>query len=76
MITDDEIKRMITAGLPDAQVEVRDMTGTRDHFDIVVVSNLFRGKPLIDQHKAVLALLEEEMKDRIHAVQIKTRTPK
>lgn len=76
MITDDEIKRMITAGLPDAQVEVRDMTGTRDHFDIVVVSDLFRGKPLIDQHKAVLALLEEEMKDRIHAVQIKTRTPK
>jgi len=50
------------------------MTGGGDHFEVTVVSGAFRGKMLIDQHQMVHAALEP-LKERIHAVKIKTLIP-
>lgn len=75
MIKFAEIEALIRSAIPDAQVEVSDMTGTGDHFEIHVVSKVFKDKSLIEQHKMVFAALKHEMDDRIHAVKIKTRTP-
>ena len=72
----EEVKEIILNGIPGAQVEVRDMTGTGDHFDILIVSEAFRGKALIEQHQMVFGTLANEMDKRIHAVQLKTRVPK
>jgi stress-induced morphogen len=68
----ENVKNIIKQGLPDAYVEVLDMTGTRDHLDIVIVSDLFKGKLLIQQHQMVMDLLKESLKNEIHAVQLKT----
>lgn len=68
------VEDIIKAGLPDAQVMVEDMTGTRDHLDITVVSDGFKGKLLIEQHQILMDLLKEELKNRIHAVKLKTYT--
>ena len=76
MIDPLEVKEMILASLPDAEVEVSDMRGTGDHFDIWVVSKAFAGKSLIEQHKMVFSALEKEMDKRIHAVQLKTEVRK
>jgi len=76
LIDPAEVKEMILASLPDAEVEVTDMRGTGDHFEIRVVSKVFAGKSLIDQHKMVFGALEKEMDQRIHAVQLKTQVPK
>lgn len=65
---------LIKSGLPDAEVKVEDMTGTRDHLDITVVSDVFKGKLLIEQHQILMDLLKEELKQRIHAVRLKTFT--
>ena len=73
MITVDEVRKLVLRGFPDAAVEVSDMTGTLDHFDITITSQTFAGKPLIEQHRMVYAVLDAEMKDRIHAVQLHTR---
>ena len=73
MITTDEIKKIILAGLPGSLVEVSDTMGTGDHFELRVESKDFAGKSLMDQHKMVFAILRKEMDDRIHAVQIKTK---
>lgn len=73
MITTDEIKKIILVGLPGSLVEVSDMIGTGDHFEVRVESKDFFGKSLIDQHKMVFSILRNEMNDRIHAVQIKTK---
>ena len=71
-----EIENLIKKAIPDAQVRVEDMTGTNDHFHIFVVSAVFRGKMLIDQHRLVQESLQPAFEDgRIHAVQIKTQTP-
>ena len=69
-----EVAQLIKKGIPGAQVQVEDMTGTGDHFQIVVISQVFKGKMLIDQHRLVQQVLKEAMDDgRIHAVHIKTK---
>ena len=73
MIKFSEIETLIRAAIPDAKVEVSDMTGTGDHFEIHVVSQKFKDKSLMDQHKMVFATLQNEMDDRIHAVKLKTK---
>lgn len=68
------VEDIIKAGLPDAQVMVEDMTGTRDHLAITVVSDGFKGKLLFEQHQMLMTLLKEELKSRIHAVKLQTYT--
>ena len=77
MIHPEEVKQLIQRAFPNAQVEVQDQTGTFDHFQIRVVSPIFAGKPLIEQHRLVQGPLQVALNDgRIHAVQIKTQVPK
>lgn len=68
------LKDLICANLDDASVEIRDLKGTGDHVGILVVSNHFRGLPLLDQHRMVMDILREKLKDELHAVKIKTLT--
>ena len=76
MIHPSEIADLIKKAIPDAQVQVEDTRETGDHFHIFVVSSVFKGKMLIDQHRLVQEALEKAFQDgRIHAVQIKTQTP-
>lgn len=72
MISPEEIRKIILKSFPDAQVQARDLTGTGDHYDLKVVSKLFEGKSLLEQHRMVLGCLKDEMDKRLHAVQIKT----
>jgi stress-induced morphogen len=61
--------------MPDASVSVTDRTGTMDHFSILVISDAFKGKNLLDRHRLVYEALAEPMKDgRIHALEIKADT--
>ena len=68
------VEDLIKSGIPDAEVMVEDMTGTRDHLAITVVSDAFKGKLLIEQHQLLMDLLKEELKQRIHAVKLQTYT--
>ncbi len=68
------VEEIIKQGIPDATVMVEDMTGTRDHLAITVVSDAFKGKLLIEQHQMLMDLLKEELKSRIHAVKLQTYT--
>ena len=73
MIDNDSLTALIRRGLPDAQVEIVDRTGTMDHFNITVRSTAFSGKTLIEQHQLVYGALKGALKDgRVHAVELKT----
>lgn len=71
----EDIEAKIRVALPDAKVDLRDLTGTADHWEAVVVSAAFAGKSLIERHRMVFAALSEEMKGPIHALTLKTLTP-
>ena len=44
MIDNDSLTALIRRGLPDAQVEIVDRTGTMDHFNVTVRSRAFAGR--------------------------------
>jgi len=71
----EDITAKIRAALPDAEVTLRDLTGTQDHWDASVVSALFEGKSLIERHRLVNRALAEELKGPIHALALTVRTP-
>jgi stress-induced morphogen len=74
-MTADEIAAKIRVALPDAQVELKDLTGTSDHWQATIISALFAGKPLIARHRMVMAALAEEMKGPIHALTLDVKAP-
>ncbi|MCZ6469677.1 MAG: BolA/IbaG family iron-sulfur metabolism protein [Candidatus Dadabacteria bacterium] len=67
-----EIKTMIQNGMSNLVVNV-DGDGT--HFEALIVSTEFEGKSLIERHKVVYGVLGDAMKERIHALSLKTFTP-
>jgi acid stress-induced BolA-like protein IbaG/YrbA len=76
MISPQQVEAMIKAQMPDAQVQVQDLTGGGDHYQVTVVSSEFEGKRLIQQHQLVYGALREAMStEAIHALGLKTYTP-
>lgn len=75
MITPQSLTEYVRQVLTDAQVTVTDRTGTMDHLHVRVVSDLFKGKNLLDRHRLVYQALDAPMKDgRIHALELATET--
>jgi len=70
------IKEKITKHIPDSKVEVKDKTGTGDHFSVLVISNKFEGINLVNRHKMIYESLSQYITKEIHALQIKTYTEK
>lgn len=67
------VKSLIQSELKDAEVEVRDLTGTKDHLEIEVKSSAFTGKMLIQQHQILMDILKPRLDTgEIHAVKLKT----
>ena len=76
MISPQQVEAMIKAEMPDAQVQVQDMTGGGDHYQVSVVSSQFEGKGLVQQHQLVYGALNQAMSsEAIHALALKTYTP-
>lgn len=76
MLDADFVKTRILEALPGSEVEVRDTTGTGDHFEARVVSPAFAGKPMVQQHQLVYAPLQQWLKTgELHALALKTYSP-
>lgn len=76
MVDSNQVEVMIKAGLPDAQIQIQDLTGGGDHYQVTVVSSLFQGKGLVQQHQMVYAALQQALStEAIHALSLKTFTP-
>jgi len=76
MVTPEQVKFMIREGLPDAEVQVQDLTGGGDHYQVIVVSSMFEGKGRVQQHQLVYKAVQQAMSsEAIHALSLKTYTP-
>ena len=75
MMEPSEVKRLLNAAFPDADVDLVDLTGTKDHYQARIVSSAFVGKSLIQQHQLVYGALGEAMGGPIHALALKTYAP-
>ena len=70
-----DIAAKIRESIPDAQVDLKDLTGTEDHWQATVISTAFAGKSLIERHRLVMAALAVEKKGPIHALTLDVKTP-
>jgi stress-induced morphogen len=70
-----EIELLIKAALPDARVTIRDLAGDGDHYAAEVVSETFRGKSRVQQHKLVYDALQGRMGGALHALALQTGVP-
>ena len=73
MMEPHRIREILVAALPGADVDVKDLTGTKDHFQATIAAPQFQGKSLIEQHQMVYRALGDSMKSDIHALALTTR---
>jgi len=76
MVEAETLEECIRQGVGDvSHIVVTDLTGTKDHWEAVIVSGAFSGKSRIQQHQMVYAALGELMAGPVHALALKTYTP-
>ena len=70
---DQQVKALIEAGMPGADVK---MVGDGCHLEVLVVSDAFEGKSLIQRHRMVMAGVKDHIASaELHALSIKAKTP-
>jgi stress-induced morphogen len=75
-MTPEQLQKRIEELSPETQAQVRDLTGTQDHYEVQIVSPAFEGKMMMEQHRMIYALLKAEMaSNEVHALTLKTYTP-
>jgi stress-induced morphogen len=75
-VIDTVIASMLRETMPDAEIEVHDLTGTMDHLEVLVRTKAFAGVSPLDRHRMVERALAPARADgRIHALQIRTALP-
>ena len=70
-----EIEKMIKLALPDATVEIRDLAGDGDQYAAIIVSEQFRGKTRVAQHRIVNEALQGKLGGDLHALALQTSAP-
>ena len=76
MIEAETLEARIREGVGEvSHIAVRDLTGTKDHWEALIVSTAFAGKSRIEQHQMVYGALGELMAGPIHALALQTYTP-
>ena len=75
MIPIEEVRGMLESAFPGDRVELSSPMGDDNHFQLVVISEKFNGKSMVEQHQLVYGALGDAMKEAIHALALKTFTP-
>ncbi|ENN92403.1 BolA/IbaG family iron-sulfur metabolism protein [Bartonella bovis] len=70
------IETLIRESIPDAKVTIHDLAGDGEHYAAEVISESFRGKSRVQQHKMVYDALKGNMGNALHALALQTSVPK
>ncbi len=75
MIEPNEVIEKIQDALPGADVDLEDLTGSKDHYRARIVAEQFADENLVARHRMIYDALSEEMKGPIHALTLEVYTP-
>jgi stress-induced morphogen len=74
-MTRNQMEARLGEAYPDGEIEVVDLTGTEDHWQVAISSSTFAGLTRIQAHKHVMSVFDAELKTgEVHALTIKTKT--
>jgi len=82
----DGMRRKLEAAFKPSRLEIRDDShrhaghvgdrpGGETHFNVTIVSAAFAGASRVARQRLVYAALAEELKQRVHALQLRTLAP-
>lgn len=74
MLSADIIKEKLVQDFPNSDIELQDLTGGGDHWDLKIRSPLFKDKTMVEQHQMVYKSLGAWMRKEIHALKLHTST--
>jgi BolA protein len=74
MIEKTTIETLLKSAFAHSQIVVTDLTGTRDHYKVVIISDLFVGKSRVQRQQMVNQALAEPLKGPLHALTMETLT--
>ncbi len=71
-MTPEQIEARLRQAYPDAKIEVVDLTGTQDHYQVVVESEVFESLSRLERQRHVMNVFNAELKSgEVHALTIK-----
>ena len=71
-IEKDKLNEMLQSSFKDADIDIVDLAGDNDHYKVEIISEAFRGKNKVAQHRMVNEALRGCLGDQLHALSIKT----
>ena len=72
-MTQEQMKQRLQTAYPDGQIQVIDLTGTQDHWQVAIESTAFAGLSRLQQQRHVMDVFDAELKTgEVHALTIKT----
>jgi stress-induced morphogen len=72
-MSQQEMKNRLESAFQKAVVDVLDLTGTEDHYEVYVKSSHFVGLSRIEAHQSVMKVFDAELKTgEVHALSIRT----
>lgn len=72
-ISKERLETLLQVAFPEATISLKDTVGDGDHYEVTIISPLFKDKSRIEQHKMVYVALGDMLKNTLHALQIKTK---
>ena len=70
----EDVKNLIIDKIPDAEVILENKPHETHHLQLLIISDEFKNKRILQQHQLVMDSLKEKFSDDLHAVQLKTLT--
>jgi len=75
-MTPEQIKSRLETSYTNSKIQVHDLTGTQDHYEVFIESDAFTGKSRIQCHRMVMDVFNKELKSgEVHALTIRTQVP-
>ena len=74
-MTQDQMLQRLKQAYPNSEIEVVDLTGTSNHWEVSIQSKVFHGLSRIKQHQHVMEVFGPELKTgEVHALSIRTQS--
>ena len=75
MMPIDELQTMLEKAFPGGEIHLSSPMLDNNHFQLVLISDRFDGKNMVEQHQLVYQALGDAMREAVHALSLKTFTP-
>lgn len=66
------LESMLRDAFPTATIEIKDLVGDNDHYQVTILANEFYNKTRIQQHQMVYQALQGKVGGELHALALKT----